>query len=117
MTMFNRALKIILENENVTLLECVEEIKDSGASSIRWENKGKLLCNIQRYKEKTGHFLENTPQGDVLTADYMLRCRKQIKDGLRIERQDGEIFEIRNCSRNGINTPLEHYQAKLVRVM
>lgn len=114
---FKKALKMVFENEMVTLLEKVEIIKDSGASSITWEEKGKLVCNIQRYREKGGDTLKNTPQGDTLYAEYVLRCRDKIKDGLRIIREDGIVYEMRNISHNGRKTPLEHYQAKLVRIM
>ena len=115
---FNKALKIILENETVTLLEQEEIIQDDGSSSIEWVNKGKLLCNIQKQNsdKKSGEAVNNTNAGDEVSEELNIRSLKPMKNRQRVIRDDGVIYEIRSVFKNGRKTILEHYQATLTRV-
>lgn len=115
---FNKALKMVIENETVTLYEQEETIQDDGSSAIEWINKGSLLCNIQKQnaQRKSGETVENTNTGDEVSEALNLRCRKPIKNQQRIKRDNGLVYEIRSAFRNGRNTILEHYQATLIRV-
>lgn len=115
---FNKALKMILENETVTLLEQEETIQEDGSSSIEWVKKGKLLCNIQQKSSdrKNGEAVTNTNAGDETTEDLNIRTRSEIKNQQRVIRDDGITYEIRSVFKNGRKTILEHYQATLTRV-
>lgn len=116
---FNKALKMVLENESVTLFEQVETIKDNGASAIEWQKKGSLLCNIQKKngsESKSGETVKNTNAGDTKSEELNIRTLYKIENEQRILRDDGIMYEIRAVFRNGRKTMLEHYQATLVRV-
>lgn len=112
--MFNRALKLIFENEQVELFEKSTTVKRGGATSVSWQSKGNILCNIQA-DSSFGNNLNNSEAGDKVKAVYNLYTRIPIKEGMRIKRDDF-YYEIRDVEHNGYHTILEHYKGKLARV-
>lgn len=115
--MFNSILGAIMENEQVEVFEKSSFVKDSGGTSIVWESKGKMLCNIQA-DSSYGESLKSNGSGDTVLEVYNLYSKKQLKEGQRIKRieDDNLIYEVRKCEHNGKKTILEHYKSYLTRV-
>lgn len=115
--MFNDVLKIILENERVEVYEKTTTVKPTGGTSIKWELKNTILCNVQA-DSKYGDALMTSEAGADVVAVYNLYTKKPLNIGQRVKRieDDGLLYEIKNVEHNGKKTILEHYKAYLTRI-